>query len=138
MAVKAAHHVTILTFEPQPLLDFFTGVLGYPIQQEFVAPGASFATLLRVPEAGDVACWILGEGNAGLIEVCQLHESLRGQVEPGVRLCAFITRNFDTVVEGSQGRDGVTVSEPVAVPEVGLESLLVTAGGADLEFVRFP
>lgn len=134
--MKAAHHVTILTFESKQLLDFLTEVLGFPIQLEFIAPGASFAKLLRVPEAGDVPCWILGEGNAGLIEVCQLDESLRGKVEPGVRLCALNTRSFDSLTQ--LDREGVELGDVVPVPEIGIESLLVTAGGADLEFVRFP
>jgi hypothetical protein len=135
--VKAFHHVTILTFEPEPLLEVLRHSIGLPLVQEFVAPGDTFATLLKVPEAGDVRCWIVGHGNSGLIEVCQLHESLRGQVEPGPRLLVFTARNLQEVIEACASRDGIAVTGPVEVPALDMTSVVVSAGGADLEFVNF-
>jgi hypothetical protein len=135
--MKACHHVTILTFEPAPLLKFLNETLEMPIAQEFVATADSFAALLHVPAAGDVRCWILGEGTAGLIEVCELHESLRGQVEPGVRLLAFAVRDFERVLASADVDEGVRAEPLVDVPSLGLQSIIVNAGGADMEFVRF-
>lgn len=136
--MKGLHHVTVLTFDPKPLLRVLRDVVGLPVIREFVAPGAAFASLLNVPNAGDVPCMMLGNGDSGLIELCVLDKSLEGRVAPGPRLLVFTARSLEEVLSGAAAADGVSTTEVVDVPELAMQSVLVSASGTDLEFVSFP
>jgi catechol 2,3-dioxygenase-like lactoylglutathione lyase family enzyme len=134
---SSAHHVSLLTHDPDAVLACLTDVLGLQIVSSFFAPGPQFSALLGVPANDGARCWVLGKGTSGLIEVCEIPEKLRGSVEPGLRLIAFAVGDAEKTVARARTA-GVEADDPVHVGgDLDITCAVLRAGGVGFEVVTY-
>ena len=138
---SALHHVTAMTHDLDAVVGFLRDVVGLR-GEVVVADGrpasdpAVLASYLGWPEPSDtMRVMLLGDQAAGLVEVVEIPQALRGRVATGLSIGSFLVR--DVAGRVAQCREqGITTSEPAQVTG-GLATMTLaraTVGGVTFGF----
>lgn len=130
---SALHHVVMRSHTAQTLIAFLTDVVGMTVQFQMQVPGEVLEQTLGWPPSGGADVTMLGSGDAGLIEVLDVPESLRAVVPEGLAALSFMTDDFgETREKASAFAHDVTMLD-TGVP--GVDLFFCTMGGVPMEFM---
>lgn len=103
------------------------------VQHSLRVPGEILETTLGWPPSDGADVTILGSGDAGLIEVLDVPENLRGVAPEGLAALSFLIDDYSNVKDKAQTfADDVTVLNTM-VP--GVDLFFCTMGGVPMEFM---
>jgi hypothetical protein len=112
---------------------FLTDVVGMAVQGEFHVPGDVLEATLGWPPSDGADVTMLGSGDAGLIEVLDVPEPLRGVAPEGLAALSFLADDYEAVQDRARAlTDDVTVLFG-DVP--GVKLFFCTMGGVPMEFM---
>ena len=137
---RALSHAVVLTDDLDATLRFLGDVARLaPITPPTEGAPHDYALVFGWPiDDAATRSAFAGEG-AGMLEVVEIPEALRGSVVPGVRLLAVANR--DTAVAAAAARDaGFEVRGPLTVESAGERGATiaeVVAGGVAFELIQF-
>jgi len=137
---RALSHVVVLTDDLDTTLRFLTDVAGVtPLSPVTAGAPEDYALVFGWPLAqAATRSAFVGEG-AGMLEVVEIPEPLRGAVAPGARLLAVANRDATTAAETASAA-GFDVRGPLTVTsagEHGATIVEVVAGGVPFELIQF-
>ena len=135
---RALHHVTIVSSEFERLRAFMESVIGLEIVQP-VSGSAKVATqMLGWPEENPgFSGVILGSGNAGLVEIIEIPQSLKGLVASDIALLSFASASLEALVDASR-TFGIPIEDPIRVQSetIDLDASLCEVSGVPIELIR--
>ena len=127
------HHVVMRSHAAETFTEFLTEVMGMAVQFQMHVPGEVLEKTLGWPASDGAEVTMLGTGEAGLIEVLDVPEHLRGVVPEGLAALSFKADDFTAVREkASAFADDVTMLD-TGVP--GVDLFFCTMGGVPIEFM---
>jgi hypothetical protein len=137
---RSLSHAVVLTDDLDATLRFLDDVANVsPVGTPAHGAPEDYAVVFGWPLAqAATRSAFVGEG-AGMLEVVEIPESLRGSVTPGVRLLAVANRNADAAAEAAAVA-GFEVRGPLRVTsagERGATIVEVSAGGIPFELIQF-
>jgi len=134
---RRSHHVACLTHDREKVIEFLTEIVGLERQMELHAPPESCTAILGWPDDNPGADGtMLGEGPGGIVEVIQIPEAIADNVEPGIALASFASRNIEEQLAACAER-GIETSDLIETEELGMAGAVAHVGGLDFELVRF-
>ncbi|MCT7661374.1 hypothetical protein N4S67_23490 [Mycobacterium sp. CPCC 205710] len=114
-------------------IQFLTDVVGMDVAGQFHVPGEVLQTTLGWPPSDGAQVTMLGSGEAGLIEVLDVPEHLRGAAPEGLAALSFLTDDYDNVQTKARAMaDDVTV---LFGDMPGVDLFFCTMGGVPMEFM---
>jgi catechol 2,3-dioxygenase-like lactoylglutathione lyase family enzyme len=137
---RSLSHAVVLTDDLDATLRFLTDVGGVtPLSPVTAGAPEDYALVFGWPiEQAATRSAFVGEG-AGMLEVVEIPEPLRGTVEPGVRLLAIANRDAASAGDVASAA-GFEVRGPLTVTsagERGATIVEVVAGGVPFELIQF-
>ena len=137
---RSLSHAVVLTDDLDATLRFLTDVGGVtPLSPVTAGAPEDYALVFGWPiEQAATRSAFVGEG-AGMLEVVEIPEPLRGKVAPGVRLLAIANRDVATAADVASAA-GFEVRGPLTVAsaeERGAKIVEVVAGGVPFELIQF-
>jgi catechol 2,3-dioxygenase-like lactoylglutathione lyase family enzyme len=137
---RALSHAVVLTDDLDAALRFLTDVAKVAPQSPVTegAP-ADYSLVFGWPlDQAATRSAFVGEG-AGMLEVVEIPEPLRGTVAPGVRLLAVANRDTASAADAARTA-GFAVRGPLTVTSAGAHGATiaeVVAGGVSFELIQF-
>jgi catechol 2,3-dioxygenase-like lactoylglutathione lyase family enzyme len=137
---RALSHAVVLTDDLDATIRFLRDVANVaPVSPATAGAPDDYALVFGWPlEQAATRSAFVGEG-AGMLEVVEIPESLRGEVRPGVRLLAVANRDTAAAAEAARNA-GFEVRGPLTVTsagEYGATIAEVMAGGVPFELIQF-
>jgi len=137
---RALSHVVVLTDDLDTTLRFLTDVARVtPLSPVTAGAPEDYALVFGWPlEQAATRSAFVGEG-AGMLEVVEIPEPLRGAVATGARLLAVANRDAASAAETATAA-GFDVRGPLAVTSAGQHGATiveVVAGGVPFELIQF-
>ncbi len=127
------HHVIIRSHSSEKFIRFLTDVVGMTLLQTFRVPGEVLVTTMDWPENDGADVNILGNGEAGMIEVLDVPEALRATIPEGLAALSFLTDDYARVqIDTHAFASDVTPFEAL-MP--GVQLFKATVGGVLVEFM---
>jgi hypothetical protein len=127
------HHVVMCSHAAPTFIKFLTDVVGMQVQLEFRVPGNILASTLGWPPSDGADVTMLGNGEAGMIEVLDVPEELRAVAPEGLAALSFLTDDYDKAERTARGlADDVSVLD-IGMP--GVQLFFCTMGGVPMEFM---
>ncbi|MDA2893709.1 hypothetical protein PDG61_22535 [Mycolicibacterium sp. BiH015] len=127
------HHVVMRSHSASDFIAFLTDVVGMTVAYQMRVPGPVLETTLGWPPSDGADVTILGNGDAGLIEVLDVPEHLRTVAPEGLAALSFLTDDFPRSRDAAEKHaDDVTVFD-AGVP--GVDLFFCTVGGVPMEFM---
>jgi catechol 2,3-dioxygenase-like lactoylglutathione lyase family enzyme len=130
---KHLHHVVMCSHSADTFITFLTDVVGMDIQSQFDLPGEVLETTLGWPPSDGAKLTMLGSGDAGLIEVLDVPEKLRGTAPEGLTALSFLADDYTATLEKARTMVGDVTVLFDDVPGVNL--FICTKGGVPMEFM---
>ena len=130
---KQLHHVVMRSHSAQNFVAFLTDVAGMEVQFQMRVPGEVLEKTLGWPPSDGADVTMLGNGEAGLIEVLDVPEHLRDVAPEGLAALSFLTDDFDGVREKAKTFAGDVTVFDTGVP--GVDLFFCTMGGVPIEFM---
>jgi catechol 2,3-dioxygenase-like lactoylglutathione lyase family enzyme len=137
---RALSHAVVLTDDLDATLRFLTDVANVaPVTPVSAGAPEDYALVFGWPlDRAATRSAFAGEG-AGMLEVVEIPEALRGTVTPGVRMLAVANRDVVSAADAarSAGFDARGPLEVTSAGERGATIAEVTAGGVPFELIQF-
>jgi hypothetical protein len=127
------HHVVMRSHSARTFIAFLTEVVGMTVQYELRVPGAVLEATLGWPPSDGADVTILGQGEAGLIEVLDVPEHLREIAPEGLAALSFLTAEFSKNYEAARSFASDVTLFDAGVP--GVDLFFCTMGGVPIEFM---
>jgi hypothetical protein len=112
---------------------FLTDVVGMDVQSQFPLPGEVLETTLGWPASEGATLTMLGSGDAGLIEVLDVPETLRDAAPEGLTALSFLADDYDDMQQKARAMAGDVTVLFDDVPGVNL--FICRMGGVPMEFM---
>ena len=137
---RALSHAVVLTDDLDATIAFLRDVANVsPVSPVTAGAPEDYSLVFGWPlEQAATRSAFVGEG-AGMLEVVEIPEPLRGEVAPGVRLLAIANRDVATAAEVASAA-GFDVRGPLTVASAGERGATiaeVVAGGVPFELIQF-
>jgi hypothetical protein len=112
---------------------FLTDVVGMEVQFQMRVPGEILEKTLGWPPSDGADVTMLGTGDAGLVEVLDVPEHLRGVAPEGLAALSFLTDDFAGARERAKAHASDVTVFDTGVP--GVDLFFCTMGGVPVEFM---
>jgi hypothetical protein len=112
---------------------FLTDVVGMEVQFTMRVPGEILEKTLGWPPSDGADVTMLGSGDAGLIEVLDVPEHLRGVAPEGLAALSFLTDDYAGTRERASAFAEDVSSLDTGIP--GVDLFFCTMGGVPIEFM---
>src|SRR6476469_7995042 len=130
---KQLHHVSMRSHSAPRLIAFLTEVVGMEVQFSLRVPGEVLEKTLGWPPSDGAEVTMVGGGDAGLIEVLDVPEHLRGIAPEGLAALSFLTDDFDRAQRSAREYSNDVTVFDTGTP--GVELFFCTMGGVPIEFM---
>lgn len=130
---NSLHHVVMCSHDADKFITFLNEVVGMEVQTQFAVPGEVLETTLGWPPSDGAMLTMLGQGDAGLIEVLDVPESVRDIAPEGLTALSFLTDDYDVMKDKARQQTGDVTVLFDDVPGVNL--FVCTMGGVPMEFM---
>ncbi|MET0701546.1 MAG: VOC family protein [Mycobacterium sp.] len=127
------HHVIIRSHSSAEFIRFLTDVVGMTLLHTFRVPGELLVTTMDWPPNDGAEVSILGNGEAGMIEILDVPEELRPTVPEGLAAMSFLTDDYTKVQQDAHAF--ATDVTPFEALMPGVELFKCTVGGVLIEFM---
>lgn len=127
------HHVVMRSHSADTFIGFLTDVVGMEVQFRMRVPGELLEATLGWPPSDGADVTMLGGGDAGLIEVLDVPEQLRGVAPEGLAALSFLTDDFTGAHERATMFANEVTTLDTGVP--GVQLFFCTMGGVPVEFM---
>lgn len=130
---KQLHHVIMRSHSAPTFITFLTDVVGMEVQFSLRVPGEVLEKTLGWPPSDGAEVTMVGSGDAGLIEVLDVPEHLRGIAPEGLAALSFLTDDFDRAQRSARAYSNDVTVFDTGTP--GVELFFCTMGGVPIEFM---
>lgn len=127
------HHVIVRSHSVDRYVQFLTDVVGMTVLHAFPIPSEVLEKTMGWPPSDGASVTILGNGDAGMIEVLDVPEDLRATVPEGLAALSFLTDDFSATQE--RAREFASDVRPFDTGVAGVDLFCCTAGGVLTEFM---